>query len=361
MAKSTKQNENKTIIDVNAKADSSNGIYGLPFKEAESKVIYHPINWDVTTSYQAGTSKGPKAILKASEQIDFFDLDYVDAYTAGLFMKKESAKINKLNKEGRLLAKKIIDSDDVTVSKSKTLQATLKKVNEISNLLNEEVYQETKKVLDQNKISVVVGGDHSTPFGAIKAHAEKFKGMGVLHFDAHSDTRKAYMGFEHSHASIMYNVMEKIPGVSKLVQVGIRDFCEQEYLYTKNNKKIDVYFDKELSDRKMKGETYQKIAKEIVSKLPNKVYISVDIDGLDPRFCPNTGTPVPGGLEYHELVYIIDELVRSKKTIVGFDLVEVAPSPTNKNDEWDANVGMRLLYKMTSQTLASQGLIKKRN
>ncbi len=350
----------RTIIDPNAKATSKDGIYGLPFKESEARVVFIPVPWDVTTSYQAGTSKGPGAILAASEQIDFFDLDFIDAYQAGLFMKKESAKIIKLNSEGRLLAKKIIDADDATMAKNKVLQKNLVKVNQICNDLNNEVYNETKKLLSNDQIAVVVGGDHATPFGAIKAYAEKYPKLGILHFDAHSDTRNAYMGFENSHASIMHNVMEKISGISKLVQVGIRDFCEQEYLYTKENKKVEVYFDQTLARRKMSGENFQKIAKEIISKLPEHVYISFDIDGLDPRFCPNTGTPVPGGLDYQEVMLIINELVASGKKLVGFDLVEVAPNPKDKSNEWDANVGMRLLYKMTSASLATMGHIKKR-
>jgi agmatinase len=361
----TKKAPTKTIIDPNAKATAADGIYGLPFKETEAKVVYLPIPWDVTTSYQAGTSKGPEAILNASEQIDFFDLDYINAYEAGLFMKKESATIKKLNKEGRLIAKKIIDADDKAIAKNKTLQKTfdknLAKVNELCEKLNQEVYKEVKAQLKEDRIPVIVGGDHATPYGAIKAYAEKYPGLGILHFDAHSDTRIAYMGFENSHASIMYNVMEKIPQVGKLVQVGIRDFCQQEYEYTESNPKIDVYFDQNLFRRKLAGENFEKIAKEIVGKLPQNIYISFDIDGLDPRYCPNTGTPVPGGLEYSEVVFIINELVRSKKTLVGFDLVEVAPSPKDKTNEWDANVGMRLLYKMTSAALASQGLIKTRH
>lgn len=350
----------KTIIDPNSKASSKDGIYGLPFKESEAQVVYIPVPWDVTTSYQAGTSKGPGAILAASEQIDFFDLDFVDAYQAGLYMKKESAKIKKLNAEGRLLAKKIIDADDETMKKNKVLQKNLVKVNQICEELNLIVYNETKALLDKNKIAVVVGGDHATPFGAIKAYAEKYPKLGVLHFDAHSDTRIAYMGFTNSHATIMHNVLEKIPGVSKLVQVGIRDFCEQEFEYTRDNKKVEMYFDQTLARRKMSGESFQKIAKEIVSHLPEHNYISFDIDGLDPRFCPNTGTPVPGGLDYQEVMLIINELVLSGKKLVGFDLVEVAPNPKDKNNEWDANVGMRLLYKMTSASLATMGHIKKR-
>lgn len=351
----------KTIIDPNAKASSKEGIYGLPFKEKESSVIYHPIPWDVTTSYQAGTSNGPKAILAASEQIDFFDLDFIDAYQAGLFMKKESSKIKKLNTEGRKLAKKIIDADDESLKKNKLLQKSLLKVNEICEELNQEVYNETKKVLAQNKISVIVGGDHSTPFGAIKAYAEKYPGLGILHFDAHSDTRNAYMGFSNSHASIMHNVMEKIPQIKKLVQVGIRDFCQQEFEYTKNHPKIEVYFDQSLARRKMSGETFLKIADEIIKHLPEHIYISFDIDGLDPRFCPNTGTPVPGGLDYQEVMLILNRLAVSGKKLVGFDLVEVAPNPKDKTNEWDANVGMRLLYKMTSTALATQGHILKRS
>ena len=350
----------KTIIDPNAKATSKDGIYGLPFKESEAQVVYIPVPWDVTTSYQAGTSKGPSAILEASAQIDFFDLDFVDAYQAGLFMKKENLKVKKLNTEGRILAKKIIDADDEQLKKSKILQKSLIKVNQICEELNLEIYKQTKAILAKNKISVVVGGDHATPFGAIKAYAEKYPNLGILHFDAHSDTRIAYMGFENSHASIMHNVMEKIPGISKLVQVGIRDFCEQEFIYTKNNKKIEMYFDQTLARRKMSGENFKKIAEEIVSKLPSNIYISFDIDGLDPRFCPNTGTPVPGGLDYQEVMLIIQEIVISGKKLVGFDLVEVAPNQKDKNNEWDANVGMRLLYKMTSASLATLGHIKLR-
>lgn len=356
----TKKVSKKTIIDPNAKASAKDGVYGLPFTEAESKVIYLPIPWDVTTSYQAGTSKGPEAILMASEQIDFFDMDYIDAYRAGLHMKKASAKIKKLNREGRLLAKKIIEASDADFIKNKSLKKNQETVNRLCEELNKEVYSEVKSLLKLNKMPVIVGGDHATPFGAIKAYAETFPGLGILHFDAHSDTRIAYMGFSNSHASIMHNVMEKIPNVSKLVQVGIRDFCEQEFEYTKNHPKIEVYYDQKIAQRKLAGEFFAKIASEIVSKLPEKIYISFDIDGLDPRFCPHTGTPVPGGLDYAEVIFIINEIVKAKKTIVGFDLVEVAPSPKDKSDEWDANVGMRLLYKMTSAALASQGLINKR-
>ncbi|EQC43765.1 agmatinase family protein [Bacteriovorax sp. Seq25_V] len=346
------------IIDPNGKASANSGVYGLPYNEENSKVVYIPVPWDVTTSYIAGTHQGPEAIFNASEQIDFFDLEYKDAYKQGLFMQKEKSWIKTLNKKMRTQAQKIIDANE-EVEGNKTLEAALKKVNDASKKVNDFVEAECDRLLAEGKIPVVVGGDHSTPYGAIKSYAKKYKkDFGVLHFDAHSDTRIAYMGFEHSHASIMYNASKDIPSIKKFVQVGIRDFCEQEYEYTKKSKKFDVYFDLDLQKRKLKGEKFEKIAKEIVSKLPKNIYISFDIDGLDPRFCPHTGTPVPGGLDYNEVVFILNTVVQSGRKIVGFDLVEVCPSG-DESDEWDANVGMRLLYKMTSACMASQKIIKK--
>lgn len=343
-------------FDPNSKASSDDGIFGLPFSEKDSLVVYLPIPWDVTTSYGKGTSKGPTAILKASEQIDFFDLEYGMAYEVGLHMRKQDAQTLKNNKALRVLAEKIMDSDDAEIAKNKTLQSALKKVNEGSDELNLKIYNDCKKLLKDKKLPIILGGDHSVPFGAIKAYSEHYKNFGILHFDAHSDTRKAYMGFTHSHASIMYNVLENCKGVEKLVQVGIRDFCEEEFKYTEKHKKVEVHFDLELQRRKQDGEKWNEIAKDIVESLPENIYISFDIDGLDPRYCPHTGTPVPGGLEFHEVTAILAEIVKSGKKLVGFDLVEVAPG--TKGDEWDANVGMRLLYKMTSAMLASQKKIK---
>ncbi len=333
----------KKVVDPNAKASSDDGIFGLPYREQDSKIIFLPISWDVTTSYIAGTSNGPEAILNASPQIDFFDLDFKDTYKSGLFMRKNDSWITKTNLSSRKYAKQVIELDSIK---------NLEKVNKTSAELNQKVYQEVKKLLKEKKIAVIVGGDHSTPFGSIKAYAEKYPGMGILHIDAHSDTRKSYMGFEHSHASIMYNVSEKIPAVKKFVQVGIRDFCEDEFKYTKNNKKFSVFFDQEISKRKMNGETFKKISHDIIKELPEYVYISFDIDGLDPRFCPTTGTPVPGGLDYNEVIYLIVALAKSGKKIIGFDLVEVGPN------EWDGNVGMRLLYKMSGACLYSLGDLK---
>lgn len=335
-------------------ASLHDGIYGLPYTHEQAKLVYLPVPWEATTSYGAGTSKGPAAILEASYQVDLFDFEVSKPYEAGLFLLPESKKIHAWNTRAKAAAQKIIQAGGV-IGKSKPLAAALELVNELSYKVNAEVLQAARKEMADGKIVGLVGGDHASPYGAIAAMAEREKSFGILHIDAHSDTRKAYEGFIWSHASIMYNVMETLPQVSKLVQVGIRDFCEEEYDYIHANpKRIETFFDAQIARRKAEGQTWITQIKQMVSHLPQKVWISFDIDGLDPRLCPNTGTPVPGGLDYHEAVFLIGEVARSGRTIVGFDLNEVAPG----KDEWDANVAARLLYKLTAWTLASQGLRK---
>lgn len=349
----------------NAAAGDETGIFGLPFTEAEARLVYLPVPWEATTSYGGGTSDGPQAILQASHQIDLYDADVVKPYEAGLFMREELAEFRIWNDEGKIAAQKIIECGglmDPADPKYSAFVRALGRVNELSKQVNDRVYHETKSILSSGKICALIGGDHSTPFGAIQAHAEKFGDFGILHLDAHSDTRLAYEGFAHSHASIMRNVLEKIPQISKLVQVGIRDFCEEEFDFCKSEgDRVKVFYDRDLSTRKFQGENWNAIVRTIVQELPKQVYLSFDIDGLDPSYCPHTGTPVPGGLSFQEVCYLVAEVVRSGRTIIGFDLNEVSPPPQWREaesalDEWDANVGARLLYKMSAWTLASQGI-----
>ena len=348
-----------TSFDPNAAAPADSGIFGLPYKEEEASLVYLPVPWEVTTSYGGGTSDGPAAILAASHQVDLYDLDVLRPYEAGLYMLPESINIKNWNQRSKILAQQIIEAGGEITTPG--LRSDLEAVNKRSVQLNEYVHNETKRLLNVGKIAAIVGGDHSVPFGALTAVAEKHSTFGILHFDAHSDTRKAYEGFEWSHASIMYNVLEHIPQVKHLTQVGIRDICEEEIQYTHSqSKRVKTFFDRDLSRRKFLGENWNQIAEEIVSTLPEQVWISFDIDGLDPRFCPNTGTPVPGGLDFTEANYLLSVLVKSGRKIIGFDLNEVSPNSDDKNDEWDANVGARLLYKLTAWTLASRGLAQLR-
>jgi agmatinase len=338
----------------NSAVQPGSGIFGLPHSAKEAALHILPVAWEATTSYGSGAAKGPAAILQASYQVDLSDHEVLRPYEAGYFLLPDSPKVRAWNKEAKLAAQKIIAVGG-EIGKNKSLQKNLARVNSLSEKLNEFVYSESKKILKEKKILSLLGGDHSTPYGAIKAASEEYKNLGILHFDAHSDTRDAYEGFTHSHASIMRNVLDTIPGIQKLVQVGIRDYCDEELEYTKAQKsRMDVFFDLDLAKRKFKGENFSSIASSIVSALPQNVWISFDIDGLMPHFCPHTGTPVPGGLDYLEAVYLIGEVVRSGRNLVGFDLNEVAPGP--KGDEWDANVGARLLYKLAAWTIASKKL-----
>ena len=219
--------------------------------------------------------------------------------------------------------------------------------------MNDHALTTARQWLEKGKLVAGVGGDHGTSFGIIQAHAERYPGMGVLHVDAHADLRDAYEGFEWSHASIMRNVATRLPGVSRIVQFGIRDFCEEEYDFMQqSNGRLRTFFDAECKTQQLDGRTWTSIVDEAVAELPSQVFISFDIDGLDPVLCPHTGTPVPGGLSFAEANALISAVVRSGRTIVGFDLNEVAPGP--EGDEWDGNVGARLLYKLIGWTLKSQ-------
>jgi agmatinase len=322
-------------------------------------VVYLPVPWEVTTSYGGGTVHGPEAVLNASAQLDLFDLEVLNPYRHGLFWQKEPDWIAGLNREASELAAPVKESGGA-------LTEGLDLVNSASTRLNESVRLETLRILQAGKIPAIVGGDHSVPFGAFLAAAETEGPFGILHFDAHSDTRKAYMGFTDSHASIMRNAAERIPTITKFVQIGIRDFCEEEFEFTRSQgSRFEVAYDQWLASRRLAGIPFKKTAEELIRNLPEKVWVSFDIDGLDPRFCPHTGTPVPGGLDFSEALLILRLLARSGRKIIGFDMVEVAPplsengsplEPDQAIDEWDANVGMRLLYKLSAYALASRGI-----
>lgn len=344
-------------FDPNAPAQPGSGIFGLPYEEAEARVVLLPVPWEATTSYGGGAAQGPGAILHASAQVDLYDLDVERPYEKGLYMLPEDETVLAMNAEAKELAQKVIEAGGAEGDAE--LERALAKVNDLSSQVNTWVENQTRRILDAGKIVGVVGGDHSVPFGAIRAVAERHPGLGVLHFDAHSDTRRAYEGFVDSHASIMFNVLDRIPAVEKLVQVGIRDVCEEEITFCREQgDRVRMFTDREIARKKQDGVPFSAVAREIVAALPDEVWVSFDIDGLDPRFCPHTGTPVPGGLDTHEVVTILRELARSKKRVAGFDLNEVAPHPTDPDDEWDGNVGARMLYKLIAFTLASRGEAK---
>ncbi len=339
-------------FDPNSISNPNNNIFGLPFSEEDARLIILPIPWEVTVSYAAGTARAPEHIFNAALQIDLFDPDVKDGWKQGYYMREIDKKIlmksDYLRKEAELYLNYI--SQGEAVADNKFMCKSLKDINEGSNFLNNWVYEQTKELLEQDKLVALLGGDHSIPLGFFKAIGEKHGEFGILQIDAHCDLRKAYEGFNYSHASIMYNALEELPLLKKLVQVGVRDYCEEEWDYiAQSDFRIITYFDKEIKERQYEGQTWKAIADEIVDHLPEKVFISFDIDGLDPKLCPHTGTPVQGGFESEQVFYLFKRVLQSGRKLVGFDLNEVGVS----RDEWDENVGARCLFKLCNLMVAA--------
>lgn len=325
-------------FDPDAPGDS--GLFGLPFTPDEARLWVHAVPWQATTSYRRGTIDGPAALISASLQIDLFDVEYRDFWKQGIALLNEDPRYRTWDAEAEPDALAVISSLGHD-------EAAAGRVNAISEQVNEAVYQQAKAILDAGKVPALIGGDHSTPFGQIRAVAERHPGVGILHIDAHADLREAYEGFTHSHASIFYNVIRHIPDVSRLVQVGIRDVSSAEFAMCHDDPKISTFFDANVAMRMAEGDTWRSIADEMIAILPDKVYVSFDIDGLEPALCPSTGTPVPGGLDFRQMQVLLKRLSEQRE-IVGFDLNELGA------DEWDGNVGARVLYKLCGATLTSQ-------
>lgn len=333
----------------------NNGNYfGFPYTEKDAKLVLLSVPWDVTASFGGGASFAPDAIIEVSTQLDFYDPAAPGAWKKGIATIGIDYSIQDKSIRLRGDAKKVIENleNGGLMFEEYLIPRKIEKINNASRELNEQVYAESRKRLDAGRIVGLVGGDHSTPLGLIRAVAEKEGRIGILHLDAHCDLREAYEGFTYSHASIMYNVLNEIPQVDTIVQVGVRDFSEAEHALATSSPRVALFDDHSIAGRKFAGESWSDICADIVAALPEKVYVSFDIDALSMEFCPSTGTPVPGGMTFNEAAYLVDCVARSGRTIVGFDLCEVAPGTGSK---WDANVGARVLFKLCGITLKSNG------
>ena len=333
-------------------ADES--IFGLPFTAEESDIVIIPVPWEVTVSYGAGASEGPDAILDASFQVDLHHQEFPELWKLGIYLdlNEQTDKWAADSKKYKALAQPIIEAleSGEVIESLPPLQSDLDKINMVCRELKDEVKERVLYWTKKGKKVVLLGGDHSTPLGYYEALATQHSDFGILHLDAHMDLRIAYEGFTYSHASIMYNAL-KIPQISKIVQVGIRDFCEQEVEVAQQDRVI-VFTAMDLKAATFEGKTWAQHCDAIIAQLPQKVAISFDIDGMYPWYCPNTGTPVPGGFSFEEAAYLLSKLSESGKEIIGFDLVEVAPGDT----DWDGNVGARMLFHMCGVLAKNNGL-----
>lgn len=331
-----------TVFNPNEIGIANGNYFALPYKLEESKIALLSVPWDVTVSYREGSHKGPQAIIDASVQVDLFDSMVPNAWevSIGTIPLENSVLIK--NRKFRKKASRIIEQLE-NGADSSSLKDELDNINIASSELNNYVYKACIGQINAGKIVGLVGGDHSVPLGNLKAVSEKYGEFGILHIDAHADLRIAYEGFTYSHASIMYNALNEIPQISQLTQIGVRDFCHQEACIINNNPRIHCFTDVELKRNSYEGVLWKDQCEEIIASLPANVYISFDIDGLSPELCPNTGTPVPGGISFREIDYLLFLLASSNKKIIGFDLCEVSPG---ENGDWDANVGARILYRL---------------
>ena len=341
--------DSRPSVEANSEPATSagTGIFGLAVAEEQSEVVLVPVPFEATASYGSGAADGPQAILEASQQVDLLDVQVGSPHRAGIFLQPESTFIRLANEEAKPLAQRLIH--DLGEGR-RASRADVDQVNRASRRVNEWLSAEVSSLLRKGKLVGIVGGDHSVPFGSLVAHASKYGDFGILHLDAHADLRSAYQGFRYSHASIMERVLAEIPEVVSLVQVAVRDLCEEEEARIQTDDRISTYYEPGLVRARLEGHLLD-VFGEAVSNLPQQVYLSFDIDGLEPGLCPGTGTPVPGGLSFGEAALLMETVVSQGKRIIGFDLCEVAPRP---NDQWDGNVGARLLYKMIGFALKSR-------
>jgi agmatinase len=324
---------------------------GLPFSYETANIILLPVPWDVTVSFHDGTALAPTAVLNASAQLDLMDPDIDDAWKLGIFMIPVNDGILDERNHLRVKASDYIEQLERGESTDSVGSSLVDEINRKCADLNSFVKQESKKIIKAGKICGIVGGDHSVPLGLIQALGDFHESFGVLQIDAHMDLRKSYQGFTWSHASVFYNVIKE-KAVTRIVQVGIRDYCEEEAGVIKSEKgRVVVFYDHDIKEKEFNGVLWREQCETIINSLPDNVYISVDIDGLDPKLCPNTGTPVPGGIDFPALNYLLKSVVDAGKKIIGFDLCETG------NNAWDANVAARIIYKLSNLAGRSHGLI----
>lgn len=322
-------------------------LFGLPYSPETAELIVVGVPWEVTVTSGSGTVLGPQAILDVSNQIDLCLKNISEVWKLKVSMLPFPKELITANAQLRDLAIKHINALE-SGKKIENTSIITEKINEACENMNIYVRSVTEKLIQQGKSVGLVGGDHSTPLGYLRALGDRHKNFGILQVDAHADLRKAYEGFTYSHASIMFNAL-KISSISKLVQVGIRDYCQEELdLIAHAKGRVKTFFDQDMKEQQYKGRSWDNITDSIINELPEHVYISFDIDGLDPKLCPGTGTPVPGGLEFEQAAYLIRRVALAGKKIIGFDLSEVT------SQQWDATVGARVLFQLCAWMAVSE-------
>ena len=258
-----------------------------------ARYVLLPVPYDGTSTFVKGADKGPQAILDASDSLELYDVQYqIEACNAGIHTDQHTYDLS---------------SPDNMV---------------------QSVYQRVKHFMEMQKFSILLGGEHSISVGAIKAMSEQYEDLTVLQIDAHADLRDEYHDSIYNHACVMCRAQD----YARVVQVGIRNVCTEEMhnLVPENVFYAhDIYNTEEWMDR-------------AVERLTQNVYVTFDLDGLDPSILPATGTPLPGGLQWYPTLRFLDKVFR-QRNVVGFDVVELCPQPDNKVSDV---LAATLVYKM---------------
>lgn len=271
---------------------------GIPDEYAQldsSKIVLIPVPYDGTSTWIKGADKGPDAFLEASENMEIYDIETdSEVYKQGVFL---------------------ADPVNENSSPEKMVDA---------------VHKTASEYIKMGKFVTLFGGEHSVSIGSIRAFRENFDNLTVLQFDAHADLRPEYDGSKCNHACAVHEAQHNI----NLVQVGIRsmDSVEKPFL-----KKENCFF----ADAIHKNPDWMD---QVLSKIGDTVFITIDLDVFDPSIMPSTGTPEPGGLTWHQVVDFI-KLVAKHRNIVGFDIMELCPNKTNKGPDF---LAAKLYYKILS-------------
>lgn len=268
-------------------------------KAETSKVVLIPVPYDGTSTWRKGADKGPEAFINASENMELYDIETKsEVYKVGIFLADQI--------EGLDSPERMVDN----------------------------VHLKVKEYLRRNKLVTIIGGEHSVSIGAIRAFYEHYDDLTVVQIDAHADLRKEYAGSEHNHACALYEASQ----TTNLVQVGIRSMDRSETLVMDYD---NVFFAHEM----VADEFWMDKAVDLMT---DNVYITFDLDALDPSILPSTGTPEPGGLFWYETLDFLKRIFE-EKNVVGFDIVELCPNTQDKSSDF---LAAKLYYKMLSYKFA---------
>ena len=312
-----------------------------PTEKADVVVVSVP--WSVTADYGRGATYTPDAVIEATARCGNYDAWSGVSLEGRVATAEIDYNIQELSEQLGRDAERVAQVGEGSSFTGDYALRKVKSINEGFDAMHRSTYEQTLRYAKQGKTVAVVGGDHSVSYGAVKAVAECNEGLGVLFVDAHTDFVAEGEVFNFSHRSIARNIIEDIPLVERLVAVGVRESSRGESERVGGESKVELFPAESLAQARFEGKSWGEQCREIVERLPQKVYISFDIDALKIEFCHNTNAPVPGGMTFDEAIYLINSVVASGRKIVGFDITEVVPHLKNT---MDATVAARLLAKM---------------